>query len=52
MAAKGQSKAACQQLLNAMSGLMATPNRQISLKAGAAELALLIQIVRQQIGCI
>jgi hypothetical protein len=53
MAAKGQSKAACQQLLNARQRTDGNPQPPDFVEGpAAADLALLIQIVRQQIGCI
>jgi hypothetical protein len=52
MAAKGQSKAACQQLLNALQRTDGNPTPPDFVEGpAAAELQLLIQDTLQQMGC-
>jgi len=52
MAAKGNSKAACQQLLNALQRTDGDPQPPDLVEGpAAAELMLLIQLTRQQLGC-
>lgn len=52
MAARGNSKAACQQLLNALQRVDGDPQPPDIVEGpAAAELMLLIQLTRQQLGC-